>query len=279
MVLLGILYIVVKKQRLAWIVVSYALAAGIFVAAASLGNCWLKHFLAGFWYTDPYRAAALVGVSGVPLAVAGLYALVRIVQKILATLRPAHAESRQNKIAAGIVIALVCVAIYSPVAPGNLPFFKHVQNITATHAGREIDVPYTDTEKNFVDRVNELIDEDDVVLNLPYDGSMMAYGLSDLSVYYRSIAGYGRASESEQGALMREQLSSLATNEQVQEAVRETSADYVLIMANGEDQLNFTSAYDPELWKGIESINENTPGFELVLSEGDKKLYRIVSSY
>lgn len=153
-----------------------------------------------------------------------------------------------------------------------------MQNITATHAGREIDVPYTDTEKKFVDRVNELIDEDDVVLNLPYDGSMMAYGLSDLPVYYRSIAGYGRTNESEQGALMREQLSSLTTNEQVQEAVRETSADYVLIMANGEDQLNFTSAYDPELWRGIESINENTPGFELVLSEGDKKLYRIVSS-
>lgn len=279
MVLLGILYIVVKKRRLAWVIVSYALAACIFIAAASLGNCWLKHFLAGFWYTDPYRAAALVGVAGIPLAVAGLYALVRIVQKVLATLRPAHAEGKQNKIAAGIVIALVCVAIYSPVAPGNLPFFKHVQNITATHAGREIDVPYTDTEKNFVDRVNELIDEDDVVLNLPYDGSMMAYGLSDLPVYYRSIAGYGRTNESEQGALMREQLSSLATDEQVQEAVRETGADYVLIMANGKDQMNFTSAYDPELWRGIESINENTPGFELVLSEGDKKLYRIVSPY
>lgn len=277
LVLLGILYVIVKRRDLVWVVVAYIMAVCIFIAAASLGNCWLKHFLAGFWYTDPYRAAAVVGVVGMPLAVIGLYALIKTAQRLLDLVKSTDTGAKQNKIAAGVIIVLVCCAIYSPVAPGNLPFFKHVQNITATHGARQIAVAYTDTEKEFVNEVNDFIDEDDVVVNHPYDGSMMAYGLSDLPAYYRSIAGYGRGSESEEGVIMRERLSDLAFDEQVQEAVRETSADYVLMLANGRDQLSFTNAYEEELWRGIEAINEDTPGFELVLSEGDMKLYKIVA--
>ena len=121
MVLLGILYIVVKKRRLTWIVVSYALAVCIFIAAASLGNCWLKHFLAGFLvYRSVSRSSSRWGSWYSFGCCWPLCSGEDRFQKILATLRPAHAECKQNKIAAGIVIALVCIAIYSPVAPGNL---------------------------------------------------------------------------------------------------------------------------------------------------------------
>lgn len=34
--------------------------------------------------------------------------------------------------------------------------------------------------------------------------------------------------------------------------------------------------YLPENWTGVTNIDENTPGFELVLSEGDMRLYKIV---
>ena len=34
---------------------------------------------------------------------------------------------------------------------------------------------------------------------------------------------------------------------------------------------------DNELWSGIRAIDDSTPGFETVLSEGDMRLYRITA--
>lgn len=274
-VVLGMLYVVFKRRDLAWVIGAYALAACVFVAAAGLGNCWIKHFLSGFWYTDPYRVAALVGIAGVPLAVMGLYALIRVVQCFLEACRPTHINGMQGKLVAGIIIVLVSLLIYSPDMPGKLSIFKHVQNNTST-LGMGKMAAYSDAEKEFVEKAKELIAEDDVVLNHPYDGSMLAYGLSDFPVYYRSVSGYGSERESAESTIMREHLSSLAGDEQVQEAVRRTGADYVLLLTDGKGQFSFPTAYKEELWKGIESIDENTPGFELVLSDGDMKLYKIV---
>mgnify|MGYP000506055916 CR=1 FL=1 len=35
--------------------------------------------------------------------------------------------------------------------------------------------------------------------------------------------------------------------------------------------------YDPAVWEGIEAWSMRRPGFEMVLSEGDMRLYRIAS--
>ena len=39
----------------------------------------------------------------------------------------------------------------------------------------------------------------------------------------------------------------------------------------------FWGDYSDSNWKGVLDIKEDTPGFELVLSDGDMKLYRILS--
>ncbi|WP_251197728.1 DUF6541 family protein [Anaerotardibacter muris] len=278
MVAIGCIYILAKKRNFTWLIFSYLFACCIFVVAASLGDCWLKHFLSGFWYTDPYRAAAIVGMAGVPLAALGLYALVKVIQHLFDLFKPALRKGQQtkrNKIIFVATVVVVCIAIYSPVAPGNLPFFKHVQNITATHAARQIAVAYPDSEKDFIEQAKAIVGEDDVVLNLPHDGSMMAYGMSDFPVYYRSISGYGKLGESQQSAILREGLSDISTNDQVKRAVEETSADYVLILTIDPEEMSFTSGYKPEQWVGIESIADDTPGFELVLASENMRLYKI----
>lgn len=35
--------------------------------------------------------------------------------------------------------------------------------------------------------------------------------------------------------------------------------------------------YKPEDWAGIESVTDETPGFEVVLADGDMRLYKIVT--
>ena len=67
-------------------------------------------------------------------------------------------------------------------------------------------------------------------------------------------------------------------------AVEETGASYVLLLDEGataDDQSQawfFTWRWYADWWDGITSITEDTPGFELILSDGDMRLYRIESA-
>ena len=44
---------------------------------------------------------------------------------------------------------------------------------------------------------------------------------------------------------------------------------------HGQDTY-YLFSYVPDEWAGIDAVNDETPGFELVLREGDMRLYRIV---
>jgi hypothetical protein len=304
LVVLGAFYIIIKRRELLWVVGSYGFAAIIFVIAAAFDNCWLKHFISGFWYTDPYRVAAMVGMAGIPLAIMGLVALCDLVRWLVAKFMHEDATivkqqelsgkhvrvqsdtdlnaswSKTAKVASALVVLLACVAIYSLVVPGSerVTMFKHIHNIAGVHTEGGHGVPYEDAERAFVEEAKNLIDEDDVVLNNPYDGSMMAYGLSDLPLYNRSISGYGSEDETADSALLREKLFEFASNEEVQQAIVDTSADYVLVLENDQERMKlFYPTYDRAPWTGFESLDENTPGFELVLADGDMKLYKIVA--
>ena len=283
LVLIGIAFIVFKKREYLWLLVSYVFAIVLFIAAASLDNCWLKHFLSGFWYTDPYRVAAMVGMAGIPIAILGLLVLCKLAQWLVAKVRRRSAErasTRMRVVVNGVIVVLVCCAVYIPGVVGSYGsgMFFHLHDLAGAHNAGTEGVPYDDEEKHFVDRVNEIVNDDDVVLNHPYDGSMMAYGLSDIPTYYRSITGYGSKNETADSALLREKLSSLATDEEVRAVLESISADYVLILENDQQRMmRFYHNYDQGAWDGFESITDSTPGLELVLSDGEMKLYKIIT--
>ena len=69
-----------------------------------------------------------------------------------------------------------------------------------------------------------------------------------------------------------------SSNIQVQEAVDDIDAEYVLLLDQGEndeeERQRFWSYY-PEQWIGIEAISDDTPGFTVVLAEDDMRLYKI----
>ena len=63
-------------------------------------------------------------------------------------------------------------------------------------------------------------------------------------------------------------------------ALESVGADYVLVLDDERVAADraYLFTYDPALWQGILSIDADTPGFELVLSEGDMRLYRITAA-
>ena len=95
------------------------------------------------------------------------------------------------------------------------------------------------------------------------------------------MRGFGDENELPSSALIRERLNELASNEDVQEAVRESGAEYVLLLDQGnvEAQPKRDSKYREKQWVGLESITDDTPGFSVVLGDDDMRLYRIDDEY
>ena len=77
--------------------------------------------------------------------------------------------------------------------------------------------------------------------------------------------------------MLRTKLCDYAASDEVRDAVEETGARYVMLLDDKscDDRTVVKLRYKEEDWVGIESIAQDTPGFTLVLSEGDMRLYQI----
>ena len=78
--------------------------------------------------------------------------------------------------------------------------------------------------------------------------------------------------------LVQRSLDDIASNSSVRRAVDNLGIKYVLMLDQGHEPFHaMWGDYSDSNWKGVLDIDEDTPGFELMLSDGDMKLYRILS--
>lgn len=273
---LGGVYLCLLRRQERWIVASYVVL-GVIYCASIASDDWWQHFLSGFWYTDPRRTAANLVFCVVPLASVFLAWVSHMVQR---------AGERYRNGCGGVFAAAVVSAVFLLVVffPGfELRGYGDIGS-AFTQVRDAVSREYTlnnrvlDTEEyDFVERALEITGKDAVVANDLNDGSPFAFGAEGLNVFYRETRGYGGDNEKEASKLVREGLNEVATNEAVREAVRELGIKYVLVLDQGEaakiSPHLFTN--DPSLCPGISGITDRTPGFSLVLSEGDMRLYEI----
>ena len=192
-------------------------------------------------------------------------------------------------LAAVFALAFVGVVFFAPyVPPANqehLDQSQDVQELDATaanisalqgmalYAKMNYENPILDREEvAFIQEAAATIGPNQAVINLPYDGSLIAYGLTGLKSYYLERYGYEGAHETPESALIRTKLSEISTRSDVLEAVQDTGCRHVLLLKRDKD---IVYNFDESLWRGISGIDDTTPGFTLVLSEGDMRLYRI----
>lgn len=270
-----------RRSRTAWLALSYGFALVIFVVATATDGS-LKHLLAGFWYTDPCRVAALLAFAAMPLAALGLSVTYRLITGwARGRLRPVVRLGCALVLGAGCF----CGAYFVPEEQGEgndqhleTPFeYLEKQNEPpASEDEADWRRPYGEDKAAFAEEVKAIVG-DAVVVNQPYDGSLYLYGVDGLHLLYRYMSGYGEdAGETEASRLIREHLNFYASDPAVREAVRQTHARYVLqLSADGRGVGRFGPAYYPERWEGISSIGPGTPGFTLVLARGNMRLYRI----
>lgn len=282
LVFAGAIYCIVKKNNRA-LVVSYGICALMFfICVTSDGT--VRSLVDGFWYNDAYRIAALVALAGIPLSAIGLYVVCNSLGKLFRLIRK---EGFDESVPFLAVLLLAIALLYSTGGVfsqkiGYYTPFGDIQN-RLDWLGSSDTRRYAVDEEEFVCRALDLIGDDNKgVLNIPYDGSVFAYGADGMETVYRGYFSYGGDSEKPESILLRTSLVDIAYDDDVKEAARLMNVGYVLKLDSGglgaeESTLDDDQAvYAESEFQGINSINDDTPGFDLVLSEGDMRFYRIV---
>lgn len=276
-----------RQDRTRWVSVSCLLALVLYVVAVTGGDTPLKHLLSGFWYTDPYRLAAMTVVFCVPLVALGLQVCIdaagALLVRALDSALPGGRRVPAN-LPACLVCALFLAAAFFPAvraaagAPLPVDATSDLGDLTMQIAERNRYGSwrgYTGREEAFVQRVLDLVGPDEMVLNMPFDGSIYAYGVDGLNVFYRSMGGYAEAGETWESVVLRTSLAWMDESPNVRRALANEHIRYVMLL-NGDDDSDHFTVYQPRLWRGLNRIDDHTPGFEVVLAEGDMRLYRIV---
>lgn len=277
------------RRRYLWLTFSWILAGAIYIVDTACDGP-LKQIVSGFWYSDSLRVAAFAAVAAMPLAALGLWGATRLIVMGAGKKWPVQRDcARSEGTFVSILVALVfAFVVFRPDAVLTRPLmdeggFSHAVSNLRGMFDPSRDNVYDPDERDFVQKVKEAIPGDAVVINVPDDGSAFAYPADGLNVMYRYLTGYGGNDEIASSKFIRDGLANITRSHGVLEAVRDTGAEYVLLLDQGTDScsprerrylFSFEGGWD---WQGILSITDETPGFEVVLAQDDMRLYRITA--
>ncbi|NHM14212.1 DUF6541 family protein [Xiamenia xianingshaonis] len=277
---LSVVLSIFQKERL-WMLIPLGFSCASFIICAA-GITPLNTIVGGFWYTDPFRIAANCALFAMPYACEGMARLVTWTQNLVDKYHAQCSLRHGKQFATALLLGVFTIVNFFPSCNLNRGQDKVVTAFGDTrqwmveaygHKGEDV---YSTAERDFVQKALDVLPEGALVLNSPNDGSVFAYGTDDLNTYYRTMD----TSDYKDSALTISQgLNRIADDAEVQKAVEETGAEYLLMLDQGvafEDLVKFPQYKDPEPWKGIDGVSDATPDFEVVLEDGDMRLYKIV---
>lgn len=273
-------FALLRKKEYSWLCFSYLIAAAIYIVGASTSG-FFKHFLAGFWYTDPYRLGACASLMAISLAAAGLATFSSFALKVFDRL---GYELWAKFLACFVCLIFTLCALY--INDFDLPGFGRVytglgdyHTCSTLSNDSKRDNLFDPKERLFCKRVAEFLENDDgLIYNNADDGSAFAYPLYDLNLLYRRSAAEMLGNESSDNQMLRLHLDQLATNDDVQRILKENGIKYILNLDYGgeiNDERCYYGYYTWDKWQGINSIEDSTPGLKLLMSEDDMRLYEI----
>lgn len=293
----------ILNKNYRWLILAFLMTAVIYVASLS-EILPIKRFFSGFWYTDPERTAAMVAIAAVPVAIIGMETAITLLFDLIKhgikTVKEGNKGEKNNSensactISAsgdqatckpcmfiknsGILMCIIAVlwgcALLSPWDLASLPRRERSELRWGIIWLNEVFEPrdhttYKASEDEFVKKALQIVGND-LVVNNPYDGSLVLNSLYGMNIFYRAKV---ESEELPQSVIIRTKLNEVATNPEVQQAVRETGARYVLLLDLENPALLGDQSY---FFSGLQ-ITDKDPGFELVLREGPYRLYRITA--
>lgn len=269
LVAMGLLYML-KIKRFGWIALALGMAALVYWIGVGFEGR-IDQIATGFWYSDWRRTAALQAMIAVPVAALGMVYLYELLPKYL----------KSNALLKIALCIVLLVALFIPtfkvrgMGEVRTPFGYFADMMDEYYSMDQTDdeIIFSQSEREFAEEVAQIVG-DDIVYNIPYDGSFLAYQVNGVRTVYR--LPYTGAGQNSDQKTLQARLSEYTTDVEAAQALENVGAKYVMLLDAGHIPYHRTwPDYYPENWEGITNINEDTPGFELVLSEGDMRLYKI----
>ena len=256
-------------RRLHWLVASWGLVGVLYVLTSSTTSTF-RDVLTGFWYHDSNRLLAASPIMAVPLACLGIAWLCARARSLSSRLP--QAGMGLEAVAVVLVAGLTC-------AGGGLTSQRALlrgESVPSQQTGLQ------DDEYAFLERVSQVVPQGTGVANYPYDGSAYAYSLFHVNVFFRDYDANWIGQPTSDIDTVRHDLNRAADSPATCEVLRTYDIEYALVM--DRNALNGTQApglpfigVDEGNWSGL-TVDESTPGFELVLSDGrGNSLYRITA--
>ncbi|HEX5402725.1 MAG TPA: DUF6541 family protein [Pseudonocardiaceae bacterium] len=268
LVVLGAILLCRSQPALRWVVGSFAITGFLYVIAAAFNRPDTSEFT-GYWYNDPHRLSAMIPITAVPLAVAGLLYLGRRGATLLER-RPRLATAlRGRAFAASTLVVVVLLGLLS----GGFYVSKHakvIQNVyVLPFTNPSLQVVGPDELAFFQQQVKKIVPPDVMVANNPWDGSAMLWALADRRVLFPHMSIRVTHDELYLAAHMNE----AASDPRVCQIANELHVQYLLI----GDHTFWPWDNRTKKYPGMTDPGPGN-GFQLVASSGPQlKLYQLTA--
>lgn len=254
--------VAVRTRQWWWVALCHLAFVWLWLMAASQPQGRLRYVSVGLWYSDPYRLAALLPISGLPLAVLAVYWLEERWQAWRARRGTDDSGTRSYRVVAAVsALVLGLTTQLSPAKEAALTY-----SADRYWLGESSPLVSQD-EYQVIQEVPGVVPRGDRIVVNPWNGSSMVYAFTGelttaTHIYFASTPAHDVINAS---------LDEVATNPEVCPALAELQAFWVLdfgqkVIINGT----------PVHYDGWEDIG-TAEGFELVLQHGDAALYRITA--
>lgn len=176
---LGIWRIV--KDRMWWVLSSYAVSIGLYLVASWLPILWLRSAIVGLWYDDTTRVAALLAVWGLPLAAIGATV-------VGDAIRALWGGRRRVLVLAIVAIIALAAATHLLALRNDLGYMRGVSfRFDEQSQGLSPD------EALLFERAAEELPEDSLVIGDPLTGAGLLFAYTGDDVVFPHVTGrYGR---------------------------------------------------------------------------------------
>jgi hypothetical protein len=268
-VVIGIVSCIRQRSR-RWLVAGHVLSGALFVVAAGI-NSDDTAFLTGFWYNDSWRLAAMVPITGVPLAAIGVLAITVVIRNKVAALPriklPERATSRAVLAPALVALfAIVTVGYYA----GEKATFIEGSYYQLDGGGSSQNLVTKDKVALMMD-AQKIVPEDALVAANPFTGATALWPLADRRLLIPNLDPLMMTPDQ---AYLARNLIFADRDPKVCELVDKFNVQYLLsapvefVDSEKDNRLPF--------YAGLREPNGHK-GFERVAQEGSTRLYKITA--
>nr|WP_201469351.1 DUF6541 family protein [Microbacterium hydrocarbonoxydans] len=257
-VITGLVVCLRRRSSTDWMAIGFFLAAaGLYIVVSGLPYLVQRDILTGAWYNNAPRLAALLAFAWVPLAAVGGAHLWTIASRW--SVRIGKSGVRRAVLATGAVLLLVVIPQFGTMR-------QAVANAHASFATTDESPLLTSDELALIERLDDEVPDDAVILGSPWTGTALAYAIADRQV----VMPHTLMDITEQMSTLLDRLDSARPGSaEVCSALDDLGVAYVLDF--GTQEIN--DGTHP--YKGLDRLR-TSESVEKVDQVGDAVLYKVV---